>query len=174
MARVVAARPGAVGPDALALGQRATARTTCRAYDDVVGRGARPNCWPASTPRCRPGWTRPNLIIDPGLGFAKTAEHNWALLRALPEFVDTGFPVLVGASRKRFLGTLLADADGEPRPPRGPRDRHRGDLRARRPARRVGRAGARRAASVDALKVRRGRGRESGRSRWLTESSCAA
>jgi dihydropteroate synthase len=60
-----------------------------------------------------------NVIIDPGLGFAKTGEHNWALLRALPEFVDTGIPVLVGASRKRFLGTLLADADGEPRPPDG-------------------------------------------------------
>ncbi len=58
-------------------------------------------------------------IIDPGLGFAKTAEHNWALLRALPEFVGTGIPVLVGASRKRFLGTLLADADGQPRPPDG-------------------------------------------------------
>lgn len=59
------------------------------------------------------------LIIDPGLGFAKTAQHNWALLRALPELVGTGIPVLVGASRKRFLGTLLATADGEPRPPGG-------------------------------------------------------
>ncbi len=59
------------------------------------------------------------LIIDPGLGFAKTAQHNWALLRALPELVGTGIPVLVGASRKRFLGTLLAAADGEPRPPGG-------------------------------------------------------
>jgi dihydropteroate synthase len=59
------------------------------------------------------------LIIDPGLGFAKTGEHNWALLRALPEFVGTGIPVLVGASRKRFLGALLAGADGEPRPPDG-------------------------------------------------------
>lgn len=60
-----------------------------------------------------------NLIIDPGLGFAKTAQHNWALLRALPDLVATGIPVLVGASRKRFLGTLLADADGTPRPPDG-------------------------------------------------------
>lgn len=59
------------------------------------------------------------LIIDPGLGFAKTGQHNWALLRALSEFVGTGIPVLVGASRKRFLGTLLADADGQPRPPDG-------------------------------------------------------
>jgi dihydropteroate synthase len=60
-----------------------------------------------------------NLIIDPGLGFAKTGDHNWALLRALPELVATGIAVLVGASRKRFLGTLLADADGRPRPPDG-------------------------------------------------------
>ncbi|RAV15093.1 dihydropteroate synthase [Mycolicibacterium sp. GF69] len=60
-----------------------------------------------------------NLVIDPGLGFAKTGEHNWTLLRALPEFVATGIPVLVGASRKRFLGTLLADAEGQPRPPDG-------------------------------------------------------
>ncbi|MBJ7385390.1 MAG: dihydropteroate synthase [Mycolicibacterium sp.] len=59
------------------------------------------------------------LIIDPGLGFAKSAAHNWALLRALPEFVGTGMPVLVGASRKRFLGTLLEDADGRARPPDG-------------------------------------------------------
>src|ERR1700759_3092372 len=59
------------------------------------------------------------LVIDPGLGFAKNAEHNWSLLRALPEFVATGIPVLVGASRKRFLGTLLAGPDGEPRQPAG-------------------------------------------------------
>ncbi|WP_029759870.1 dihydropteroate synthase [Gordonia hirsuta] len=48
------------------------------------------------------------LILDPGLGFAKTAEHNWALLHALPTLVGLGFPVLIGASRKRFLGSLLA------------------------------------------------------------------
>ena len=59
------------------------------------------------------------LVIDPGLGFAKTAQHNWALLQALPEFVATGIPVLVGASRKRFLGALLADEHAEPRPPAG-------------------------------------------------------
>ncbi|PRC60812.1 dihydropteroate synthase, partial [Mycobacterium sp. ITM-2017-0098] len=41
----------------------------------------------------------------------------WALLHALPDLVGTGIPVLVGASRKRFLGTLLAGDDGEPRPP---------------------------------------------------------
>lgn len=59
------------------------------------------------------------LVIDPGLGFAKTGQHNWALLHALPELVATGVPVLLGASRKRFLGTLLAGPDGSPRPPDG-------------------------------------------------------
>ena len=59
------------------------------------------------------------VIIDPGLGFAKTAQHNWALLHALPELVGTGIPVLIGASRKRFLGALLAGGDGQPRPPDG-------------------------------------------------------
>lgn len=58
------------------------------------------------------------LVVDPGLGFAKTAAHNWALLAALPDLSARGFPVLVGASRKRFLGSLLADGD-EPRPPDG-------------------------------------------------------
>ncbi|MBV8790253.1 MAG: dihydropteroate synthase [Mycobacterium sp.] len=59
------------------------------------------------------------LLIDPGLGFAKTGQHNWALLHALPQLVATGVPVLLGASRKRFLGTLLAGPDGSPRPPDG-------------------------------------------------------
>ncbi|HXY63726.1 MAG TPA: dihydropteroate synthase [Mycobacterium sp.] len=59
------------------------------------------------------------LIIDPGLGFAKTGQHNWALLHALPELVATGVPVLIGASRKRFLGNLLAGPDGAVRPPDG-------------------------------------------------------
>jgi dihydropteroate synthase len=59
------------------------------------------------------------LIIDPGLGFAKSGQDNWALLHALPELVDTGIPVLVGASRKRFLGSLLAGPGGAVRPPDG-------------------------------------------------------
>jgi dihydropteroate synthase len=56
------------------------------------------------------------LIIDPGLGFAKTAEHNWQLLQRLGEFTVLGRPMLTGASRKTFLGKLLAAADGSPRP----------------------------------------------------------
>ena len=46
------------------------------------------------------------LIIDPGLGFAKTAAHNWALLAHLDELMSLGLPMLVGASRKSFLGSL--------------------------------------------------------------------
>ena len=55
------------------------------------------------------------LVLDPGLGFAKTAAHNWALLGHLEVLIELGFPVLVGASRKRFLGSLLAGANGAPR-----------------------------------------------------------
>jgi dihydropteroate synthase len=50
------------------------------------------------------------IILDPGLGFAKTAQHNWQLLGRLDELIALGHPVLVGASRKRFLAPLLADA----------------------------------------------------------------
>ncbi len=44
------------------------------------------------------------IIVDPGIGFAKEAEHNWELIRRVNEIVDLGYPVLIGASRKRFLG----------------------------------------------------------------------
>jgi dihydropteroate synthase len=56
------------------------------------------------------------VVVDPGLGFAKDPEHNWLLLAALDELHALGRPVLVGASRKRFLGELLADPAGVPRP----------------------------------------------------------
>lgn len=56
------------------------------------------------------------IVLDPGLGFAKRAAHNWTLLAGLPDLQALGFPLLVGASRKSFLGTLLAGVDGTPRP----------------------------------------------------------
>ncbi|MFB9238496.1 dihydropteroate synthase [Plantactinospora siamensis] len=56
------------------------------------------------------------IIVDPGLGFAKGAADNWALTTRLPELVALGFPVLFGASRKSYLGRLLAAPDGTPRP----------------------------------------------------------
>lgn len=65
------------------------------------------------------GVDRSAIVLDPGLGFAKNAEHDWALLNGLDSFLSLGFPVLVGASRKRFLGRLLSGKDGKPAPPDG-------------------------------------------------------
>ncbi|MFC7401489.1 dihydropteroate synthase [Citricoccus sp. GCM10030269] len=57
------------------------------------------------------------IILDPGLGFAKAGEQNWELLRGLDRLRELGSPVLVAASRKRFLGSLLANESGdEPAP----------------------------------------------------------
>jgi dihydropteroate synthase len=50
------------------------------------------------------GIDKSQIVIDPGLGFAKDAEHNWEILRNLKAFNAIGYPVLIGASRKRFLG----------------------------------------------------------------------
>jgi dihydropteroate synthase len=56
------------------------------------------------------------VVLDPGLGFSKNAAHNWALLAGLESLVRIGPPVLIGASRKRFLGSLLAGPEGKPAP----------------------------------------------------------
>ena len=50
------------------------------------------------------GIAKEKIILDPGIGFAKESEHNWDLIHRITEIVDLGYPVLVGASRKRFLG----------------------------------------------------------------------
>jgi len=55
------------------------------------------------------GISRNNVIIDPGLGFAKDAAHNWEILNRIDEITDLGFPVLIGGSRKRFLGGETPD-----------------------------------------------------------------
>jgi dihydropteroate synthase len=55
------------------------------------------------------GVKRENIILDPGLGFAKDAEHNWEILKRIDEFVDLGYPVLIGHSRKRFIGGETPD-----------------------------------------------------------------
>jgi dihydropteroate synthase len=54
------------------------------------------------------GVRRENIIIDPGIGFGKTKEHNLELMANLHRFVDTGYPVLLGTSRKRYMGSLCA------------------------------------------------------------------
>jgi len=84
-------------------------------YDDVVTDVRRELAARVSALRAA-GVRDEQVVLDPGLGFAKPGSSNWPLLARLPELVADGFPVLVGASRKRFLGHLLA-TDGEPAPP---------------------------------------------------------
>jgi dihydropteroate synthase len=55
------------------------------------------------------GIKRENIILDPGLGFAKDSDHNWEILNRLDEFVALGYPVLIGHSRKRFIGGETPD-----------------------------------------------------------------
>ena len=59
----------------------------------------------------RAGIARAQIVIDPGIGFGKTTEHNLALLNALPRFVATGYAVLLGTSRKRFMGSICNEAE---------------------------------------------------------------
>ena len=92
--------------------------TELAGYEDVIGE-VRAELVARVDAAVLAGVDPDRIVLDPGLGFAKTAAHNWALLRRLDVLVELGFPVLVGASRKRFLGELLADAAGRPRPPDG-------------------------------------------------------
>jgi dihydropteroate synthase len=84
-------------------------------YDDVV-KDVRSELLARVDAAVAAGVDEARLVIDPGLGFAKTAAHNWAILAALDSLVEIGLPVLVAASRKSFLGSLLAGSDGTPRP----------------------------------------------------------
>ena len=59
------------------------------------------------------------IVLDPGVGFAKEPEHNWELLRGLSKLHELGRPLLLGASRKRFLGELLSGGDDGSRPVAG-------------------------------------------------------
>ena len=63
------------------------------------------------------GIARDRIALDPGIGFSKTADQNWDVLAATERFHALGYPLLVATSRKRFLGALLPDETGEPRPP---------------------------------------------------------
>jgi dihydropteroate synthase len=87
-------------------------------YGDVVGE-VRAELSARVDAALAAGVSESALVLDPGLGFAKNPEHDWALLHGLDSLVELGFPVLVGSSRKRFLGRLLADVEGQPRPPTG-------------------------------------------------------
>jgi len=74
-------------------------------YDDVVDE-VRGYLDRAAARLVSAGVARDRIAIDPGIGFGKTCEHNLDILRRLPELVELGYPVLVGASRKRFIGEI--------------------------------------------------------------------
>lgn len=92
--------------------------TSLATYDDVVSE-VREELLRQVDAAVAAGVAEEAIVLDPGLGFAKTHAHDWALLRRIDVLMALGFPVLVGASRKRFLGRLLAAEDGTPRPPDG-------------------------------------------------------
>ena len=100
--------PGRGGWPCTCRARRAPCRTT----------PATTTSWPRCTPSCAPGRRRRSrpgcdeVWVDPGIGFGKTASHNLALLHHLPELVAEGFPVLVGTSRKSFLGRSVAAGPG--------------------------------------------------------------
>jgi len=80
-------------------------------YDDVVAEVG--TALAAAVGRAAAaGIDRDRLVVDPGLGFGKTADHNWAILRQLDAFADLGLPRLIGASRKSFIGIALGDEKG--------------------------------------------------------------
>lgn len=85
------------------------------AYDDVVA-DVRDELDQRVRAAVAAGISPARIVVDPGLGFAKETEHNWSLLSRLDHLDELGFPILIGASRKRFLGALLCDAAGQPRP----------------------------------------------------------
>jgi dihydropteroate synthase len=87
-------------------------------YDDVVA-DVIAELRPQVDEALAAGVAQEHLAIDPGLGFAKHAEHNWTLLHRIHELFTLGYPVLIGASRKRFLGALLGPDPDRPRPPAG-------------------------------------------------------
>lgn len=89
--------------------------TDLAVYDDVV-KEVRAELLERVDDAVAAGVAPERLILDPGLGFAKKAEHTWRLAAHLPELVALGYPVLVGSSRKSHLGRLLEAADGSPRP----------------------------------------------------------
>ena len=84
-------------------------------YDDVVAEVVKELSMRIET-AIAAGIPENRLAIDPGLGFAKSARHNWSLLAGFEDLHALGQPVLVGSSRKSFLGSLLVDSEGTPRP----------------------------------------------------------
>ena len=83
-------------------------------YDDVVSE-VRNHLEERADAAIGAGIEPAKIILDPGLGFAKRPEHNWQLLKNFSVLTDLGYPILVGASRKRFLRAAVTPVGSEPR-----------------------------------------------------------
>ena len=105
MAKVIA---GAPGIQYVAMHWRGHSKNmqNLTSYDDVV-RDVKNELDDRVTELLKAGVAPEQIILDPGIGFAKDSEHNWALLRGLERLQLLGYPLLVGVSRKRFLGELI-------------------------------------------------------------------
>ncbi len=77
-------------------------------YDDVV-REVKAFLLERAQSALAAGVKKEHVILDPGIGFGKTRDHNLQLMAALKQFVDTGYPVLLGTSRKRFMGSVCGE-----------------------------------------------------------------
>jgi dihydropteroate synthase len=86
------------------------------AYDDVVG-DVLTELRQQLDAALAAGVDPARIAVDPGIGFSKTPDQNWDVLGGMERLHELGQPVLIATSRKRFLGTLLADEAGELRPP---------------------------------------------------------
>jgi dihydropteroate synthase len=80
-------------------------------YDDVVGEVER-HLAARMVAAVAAGVAEDAVLLDPGIGFGKRLEHNLALLRALPRLAGLGRPLVIGVSRKSFIGTLLGEQAG--------------------------------------------------------------
>lgn len=89
---------------------RDSPRHIARPVEDIVAR-VLSDLDTATTRALAAGVSRESIIVDPGLGFGKNSDDNWALLADLPQLCSLGYPVLIGASRKRFLGALLREGN---------------------------------------------------------------
>jgi dihydropteroate synthase len=92
------------------LGRPATMQADPR-YDDVVGE-VQAFLLDRAAEAMRAGVPRAQIVIDPGIGFGKTRDHNLTLIAHLDRLAATGYPVLLGTSRKRFMGSICTPATG--------------------------------------------------------------
>jgi len=105
--KTMASTAASLGAPVIAMHIKGTPRSMQNnpTYDDLIGE-IKSSLAESVTIAAEAGVRRENIIVDPGIGFGKTFEHNFSILHHLSDFAELGQPILIGASRKRFLGSL--------------------------------------------------------------------